>query len=38
MNRSGWLSAQHCDPYGARVAIVVEALTENAHIKALFWE
>ena len=34
----GWLTAGHCDPDAARVAVVVRALTLSSHLQALFWD
>ena len=34
----GWLTAGHCDPSAARLAVVAEALRGSPHLQALFWE
>ena len=34
----GWLKGGHCDPCGARLAVVVKALAQNPHLEALFWD
>ena len=34
----GWLKGGHCDPCGARVAVVVKALAQYPYLEALFWD
>jgi hypothetical protein len=34
----GWLKGGHCDPCGARVAVVVKALVQYPHLEACFWD
>ena len=34
----GWLTASHCDPEGARLAVVVRALEQYPQLQALFWD
>ena len=34
----GWLLSGHCDPEGARMAVVQGALASRGYIRALFWE
>lgn len=34
----GWLTAAHCDPDGARLAVMVRALKQFAQLKGLFWD
>lgn len=34
----GWLTAGHCDPEGARLAVVVRALKQFPQLQALFWD
>ena len=34
----GWLTAGHCDPCAARLAVVVQALAQTPHLQAIFWD
>ena len=34
----GWLTQAHCDPCGARLAVVAKALVQYPHLEACFWD
>ena len=34
----GWLTASHCDPAGARVAVVIATLIKFSYLEGLFWD